>query len=80
MSKKRHPPPEYPQSFPMSGTREKKEPLPTFVRPVGVRKMRLASGDHHSDLDQELGFNCGRADQPIAALLKFTLAASGVHQ
>src|SRR4029077_10950666 len=26
--------------------------------------------DHHSNLDKELAFNCGMADQPIAALLK----------
>jgi hypothetical protein len=38
----------------------------------GVRFVNLyhASWDHHSNLDQELGFNCGMADQPIAALLK----------
>ena len=38
----------------------------------GVRFVNLyhASWDHHSDLDCELGFNCGMADQPIAALLK----------
>jgi len=37
----------------------------------GVRFVSLyhASWDHHNDLDQELGFNCGMADQPIAALL-----------
>ncbi|MCC7086854.1 MAG: DUF1501 domain-containing protein [Pirellulales bacterium] len=29
-----------------------------------------ASWDHHSNLDTELQFNCGMADQPIAALLK----------
>ena len=29
-----------------------------------------ASWDHHSNLDVELPFNCGMADQPIAALLK----------
>jgi hypothetical protein len=38
----------------------------------GVRFVNLyhASWDHHSDLDKELGFNCGMADQPVAALLK----------
>ena len=38
----------------------------------GVRCVSLfhASWDHHSDLDRELGFNCGMADQPVAALLK----------
>jgi hypothetical protein len=38
----------------------------------GVRFINLyhASWDHHSDLDQELAFNCGMADQPVAALLK----------
>jgi hypothetical protein len=38
----------------------------------GVRFVNLyhASWDHHSDLDSELTFNCGMADQPIAALLK----------
>ncbi len=38
----------------------------------GVRFVNLyhASWDHHSNLNQELGFNCGMADQPIAALLK----------
>ena len=38
----------------------------------GVRFVNLyhASWDHHSDLDKELAFNCGMADQPIAALLK----------
>ena len=37
----------------------------------GVRFVNLyhASWDHHNDLDLELGFNCGMADQPIAALL-----------
>jgi len=29
-----------------------------------------ASWDHHSNLDAELAFNCGMADQPVAALLK----------
>jgi hypothetical protein len=29
-----------------------------------------ASWDHHSNLDEELGYNAGMADQPIAALLK----------
>jgi hypothetical protein len=29
-----------------------------------------SSWDHHSNLDLELPFNCGMADQPIAALLK----------
>lgn len=28
----------------MNGSRENEEPLPTFVMPVGVRKMRLARG------------------------------------
>jgi hypothetical protein len=38
----------------------------------GVRFVNIyhASWDHHSDLDRELGFNCGMADQPVAALLK----------
>jgi hypothetical protein len=38
----------------------------------GVRFVNLyhASWDHHSDLDRELAFNCGMADQPIAALLR----------
>ncbi len=38
----------------------------------GVRFVNLyhASWDHHSNLDRELAFNCGMADQPIAALLK----------
>lgn len=37
----------------------------------GVRFVSLfhASWDHHSNLDPELAFNCGMADQPIAALL-----------
>jgi hypothetical protein len=38
----------------------------------GVRFVNLyhASWDHHSDLNRELAFNCGMADQPVAALLK----------
>jgi Protein of unknown function (DUF1501) len=38
----------------------------------GVRFVSLfhASWDHHSNLDKELAFNCGMADQPLAALLK----------
>ncbi|MGE3818524.1 MAG: DUF1501 domain-containing protein [Isosphaeraceae bacterium] len=38
----------------------------------GVRFVNLfhASWDHHSEIDVELPFNCGMADQPIAALLK----------
>jgi len=38
----------------------------------GVRFVNLyhASWDHHSNLDSELTFNAGMADQPIAALLK----------
>lgn len=38
----------------------------------GVRFVNLyhASWDHHSNLDRELAFNCGMADQPVAALLK----------
>jgi hypothetical protein len=38
----------------------------------GVRFINLyhASWDHHSNLDAELSFNAGMADQPIAALLK----------
>lgn len=38
----------------------------------GVRFVSLyhASWDQHSHLDKELAFNCGMADQPIAALLK----------
>lgn len=38
----------------------------------GVRFVSLfhASWDHHSNLDNELTFNAGMADQPVAALLK----------
>lgn len=38
----------------------------------GVRFVNIvhASWDHHSNLDEELAFNSGMADQPIAALLK----------
>ncbi|HJT76482.1 MAG TPA: DUF1501 domain-containing protein [Gemmataceae bacterium] len=38
----------------------------------GVRFVNLyhASWDHHSNLNEELAFNCGMADQPIAALLR----------
>jgi hypothetical protein len=38
----------------------------------GVRFVNLvhASWDHHSNLDSELTFNSGMADQPIAALIK----------
>jgi hypothetical protein len=38
----------------------------------GVRFVNIYHGswDHHSNLDVELAFNCGMADQPIAALLK----------
>lgn len=38
----------------------------------GVRFVQLnhASWDHHSNLDAELGFNCGMADQPVAALIQ----------
>lgn len=38
----------------------------------GVRFVNLyhASWDHHSNLDPELSYNAGMADQPIAALLK----------
>jgi uncharacterized protein (DUF1501 family) len=38
----------------------------------GVRFINIfhASWDHHSNLDAELAFNSGMADQPIAALLK----------
>jgi hypothetical protein len=38
----------------------------------GVRFVNVihASWDHHSNLDKELPFNAGMADQPIAALLK----------
>jgi uncharacterized protein (DUF1501 family) len=38
----------------------------------GVRCVNIfhASWDHHSDLDNELTWNTGMADQPIAALLK----------
>lgn len=38
----------------------------------GVRFVNIfhASWDHHSNLDNELTFNSGMADQPIAALLK----------
>jgi hypothetical protein len=44
----------------------------------GVRFVNLyhASWDHHSNLDKELGFNCGMADQPVAALLKDLKARS----
>lgn len=38
----------------------------------GVRFVNIyhASWDHHSDLDTELPFACGMADQPIAAMLQ----------
>jgi hypothetical protein len=38
----------------------------------GVRFINIyhASWDHHSNMDKGLAFNCGMADQPIAALLK----------
>jgi uncharacterized protein (DUF1501 family) len=38
----------------------------------GVRFVNLyhASWDHHSNLDAELGFNAGMADQPVAALIQ----------
>ena len=38
----------------------------------GVRFINIihASWDHHSNLDKELEFNAGMADQPIAALIK----------
>lgn len=38
----------------------------------GVRFVTLvhASWDHHSNIDQELGYNATMADQPIAALIK----------
>ncbi len=38
----------------------------------GVRFVNIvhASWDHHSNLDKELAFNSGMADQPIAALIK----------
>jgi hypothetical protein len=38
----------------------------------GVRFVNLyhASWDHHSNLDEELKYNCGMADQPVAALVK----------
>jgi hypothetical protein len=38
----------------------------------GVRFVNLyhASWDHHSNLDKELHFNTGMADQPVAALIK----------
>jgi hypothetical protein len=38
----------------------------------GVRFVNLvhASWDHHSNLDNELGFNAGMADQPCAALVR----------
>jgi hypothetical protein len=38
----------------------------------GVRFVQLnhASWDHHSNLDAELAFNCGMADQPVAALIQ----------
>jgi hypothetical protein len=37
----------------------------------GVRFVNLfhASWDHHSNLNTELAYNCGMADQPVAALL-----------
>ncbi|MEA3212113.1 MAG: hypothetical protein QOE70_5170 [Chthoniobacter sp.] len=38
----------------------------------GVRFVNVihASWDHHSNLDRELGYNAGMADQPIAALIQ----------
>ena len=38
----------------------------------GVRFVNLyhASWDHHSNLEKELPYNCGMADQPVAALIK----------
>jgi len=38
----------------------------------GVRFVTLlhASWDHHSNIDEELGYNAGMADQPIAALIQ----------
>jgi hypothetical protein len=38
----------------------------------GVRFVTLvhASWDHHSNIDEELGYNAGMADQPIAGLIK----------
>ena len=38
----------------------------------GVRFVNLyhASWDHHSNLNEELAFNCEMADQPVAALIK----------
>lgn len=38
----------------------------------GVRFVTLlhASWDHHNNIDQELGYNAGMADQPIAALIR----------
>jgi hypothetical protein len=39
-------------------------------RDVRFVNLYHASWDHHSDLDVELAFNCGMADQPIAAMLK----------
>jgi len=38
----------------------------------GVRFVNIyhASWDHHSNLDKELAYNCGMADQPVAALIK----------
>ena len=38
----------------------------------GVRFVTLvhASWDHHSNIDEELGYNAGMADQPIAALIR----------
>jgi uncharacterized protein (DUF1501 family) len=38
----------------------------------GVRFINIihASWDHHSNLDRELSFNAGMADQPVAALIK----------
>lgn len=38
----------------------------------GVRFVNIvhASWDHHSNLNTELAFNCGMADQPVAAMIK----------
>src|SRR5205823_2127666 len=38
-------------------------------RDVRFVNLYHASWDHHSNLDKELAFNAGMADQPVAALL-----------
>lgn len=39
-------------------------------RGVRIVQINHASWDHHSNLDKELTYCCGMADQPVAALLK----------